>query len=347
MSKLLTENQIIERFGFDWSKPKVAFLCTSFNQEDYIEDTINSFLSQETSFPYEIIIHDDKSTDKTQEIIKRYKKEYPRIINLIVQDENQYSKGYSTILIAARTAKSEYIAICEGDDYWISVDKAEKQYKLMSNDTSITMTVAPSRIIENGSMIDTVYGYHGENLKSISAQEILSMYNSLAATPSYMVKKEYLIKALEVFESAPVSDVFIELYNAVYGKIIYYPEIHVVFRKMSKNSWTERMAKDLNSTIMHTKSLEKTVKRSKGIKGFKELDWSMKLSNSYFNLAISHLNHNKFHGFKENIEISNSYKTLQGKKKVLFKLRNYPKFVNKILIPFGRYMKKNKNFLLP
>ena len=60
-----TEQEIIKRVKADWSKPKVTFLCITYNQQDYIEDTIKGFLSQKTSFPFEIIIHDDCSTDYT------------------------------------------------------------------------------------------------------------------------------------------------------------------------------------------------------------------------------------------------------------------------------------------
>lgn len=340
MNKLPTESQIINRINSDWNKPVVTFLCTSFNQEDYIEDTIKGFLNQKTSFPYEIIIHDDNSTDNTKIIIEKYKRYYPNIINVIFQTENKYSKGYSTILIAARLARSNYIAICEGDDYWIDVNKIEKQYKLMSDDSSITMSVAPSRIMENEKLIDNIHGYHGSATKVISAQEILNMYSSLAATPSYMVKTTHLIKALDLFESAPVSDIFIEIYNAVCGKLIYYPDVSVVFRKMSKNSWTERMAQSLVASNKHTTSLQKIIDKSKSFKEFEHLDWSLKLSNSYFNLAMSHLNHQDFPGFKENIEISNAYRKLKGKKKILFNFRKSPHVIDKLIIPLGRLIKR-------
>ena len=75
------------------SKVKVSICCTTYNHEDYIEETLKGFLVQKTLFPFEVIVHDDASTDNTLSILQKFKKLYPGLINLIVQEENQYSKG--------------------------------------------------------------------------------------------------------------------------------------------------------------------------------------------------------------------------------------------------------------
>ena len=72
---------------------KVSILCMAYNHEQYIKSALDSFLMQKTSFEYEIIVHDDASTDGTAEIIKEYAKKYPKRIIPICQKENQYSKG--------------------------------------------------------------------------------------------------------------------------------------------------------------------------------------------------------------------------------------------------------------
>ena len=73
---------------------------------------------QETSFEYEIIVHDDASNDGTREILEEYALKYPTIFKLILQDENQYSKGIDVMSILFSYATGKYIAMCEGDDYW-------------------------------------------------------------------------------------------------------------------------------------------------------------------------------------------------------------------------------------
>jgi len=79
-------------------KPLVSICCITYNHEKYIGDAIESFLMQETDFPFEIIIHDDASTDATADIVREYEKKYPDVIKPIYQTENQYSKGKLVIL---------------------------------------------------------------------------------------------------------------------------------------------------------------------------------------------------------------------------------------------------------
>ena len=100
-------------------KPLVSISCIAYNHESYIRQCLDGFLMQKTTFSFEILIHDDASTDNTTDIIREYERKYPDIIKPIYQKENQYSKG---IPISATfnwpRAKGKYIAMCEGDDYW-------------------------------------------------------------------------------------------------------------------------------------------------------------------------------------------------------------------------------------
>ena len=73
--------------------PKVSILCLTYNQKLFITQALDSFLMQKTDFDFEILIHDDASTDGTTKIIRQYQKKYPSIIKIIVQKENQFSKG--------------------------------------------------------------------------------------------------------------------------------------------------------------------------------------------------------------------------------------------------------------
>ncbi|MFA7493823.1 MAG: glycosyltransferase, partial [Proteiniphilum sp.] len=89
---------------------------------------LEGFLMQKTDFKYEILIHDDASTDGTTEIIKKYETKFPDIMKPLYEDENQWIKGRrgSTVFNYPR-AKGKYIALCEGDDYWIDPLKLQKQ----------------------------------------------------------------------------------------------------------------------------------------------------------------------------------------------------------------------------
>ena len=110
------------------NEPLVSIICPTFNHEEYIRKTLYSFLSQKTNFSFEIIVHDDASTDKTLEIVKEFELNYPNLFNNIYQTDNQFSKDPSSVSrIMFAKAKGKYIALCEGDDYWIDPYKLQKQ----------------------------------------------------------------------------------------------------------------------------------------------------------------------------------------------------------------------------
>ncbi|MFM1622402.1 glycosyltransferase family 2 protein [Streptococcus mutans] len=108
---------------------KVSIICTNYNKGSWIGEAIDSFLKQETSFPYEIIIVDDASTDHSVHIIKTYQKQYPDLIRAFFNQENQgITKTWSDI---CKKARGQYIARCDGDDYWIDPFKLQKQIDLL------------------------------------------------------------------------------------------------------------------------------------------------------------------------------------------------------------------------
>lgn len=106
----------------------VTIRCITYNHEPYIRQCLESFIMQKTNFRFEAIVHDDASTDGTAAIICEYAQKYPEIIKPIIETENQYSKHDGTIgrIMDAHT-HGKYIAICEGDDYWIDPYKLQKQ----------------------------------------------------------------------------------------------------------------------------------------------------------------------------------------------------------------------------
>lgn len=89
----ITQEQIMQNWGTDNAEnPLVSVRCITYNHEPYIAQALDGFLMQKTNFPFEVIVHDDASTDKTAEIIREYEKKFPKIIKPIYESENQYSK---------------------------------------------------------------------------------------------------------------------------------------------------------------------------------------------------------------------------------------------------------------
>lgn len=121
-------------------QPIVTIVCTTYNHEKYIADCFEGFLSQRTNFKYEILVHDDASKDNSASLIREYEHKYPDVFRVICQTENQYSKGVNIWFdILFPMAKGKYIAICEGDDYWIDPLKLQKQVDFMEDHPDYSM----------------------------------------------------------------------------------------------------------------------------------------------------------------------------------------------------------------
>ena len=106
----------------------VTIRCLTYNHEPYIRQCLDGFVMQKTNFRFEAIVHDDASTDGTAAIVREYAEKYPDIIKPIFETENQYSKKDGSIRrIMNEHTHGKYIAMCEGDDYWIDPLKLQKQ----------------------------------------------------------------------------------------------------------------------------------------------------------------------------------------------------------------------------
>lgn len=106
----------------------VSVCCITYNHAPYIRQCLDGFLMQKTDFKYEVLIHDDASTDGTEEIIREYEAKYPDIIKPLYEKENQWVLGRrGSKTFNYPRAKGKYIALCEGDDYWIDPYKLQKQ----------------------------------------------------------------------------------------------------------------------------------------------------------------------------------------------------------------------------
>jgi len=133
MRNIKTQNEIIADWQGDKSKPLVSICCVTYNHEKFIEDALEGFLIQRTKFPFEILVHDDASTDNTANRIREYQEQYPSIIKPVFQTENQYSKKIKGIQVLTPLAKGSYIATCEGDDYWLDPNKLQIQVDFLES----------------------------------------------------------------------------------------------------------------------------------------------------------------------------------------------------------------------
>ena len=124
----------------------VSVVTITYNHESFIEQTIEGVLAQKCNFPIELIIGEDKSTDKTLDICLRYQRKHPEIIRVVTWHENVGVNANSFRVLGR--ARGKYIALCEGDDYWIDSAKLSKQVALMEQFASVTLCGARTHVIE-------------------------------------------------------------------------------------------------------------------------------------------------------------------------------------------------------
>lgn len=114
--------------------PIVTIWCLAYNHNPYIRQCLQGFVEQKTTFAYEVLVHDDASTDGTQEIILEYQKKYPEMIKPILEKENLYSRHDGSLMkLQVEKCNGKYIAFCEGDDYWTDPLKLQKQVDFLES----------------------------------------------------------------------------------------------------------------------------------------------------------------------------------------------------------------------
>lgn len=171
-----TEEEIVS--GWQSGASVLASVCCiTYNQKNFIREAIDSFLIQDTDFPFEVIVHDDASTDGTTEIVLEYARKYPRLVRTIIQTENQYSQGG---LINPRfvfpKARGKYIAICEGDDYWTDRTKLQKQVMFLENNPEYVITYTDCQAFDENGNIDHDFGGAREDLESIDLKRATPLF---------------------------------------------------------------------------------------------------------------------------------------------------------------------------
>ncbi|WP_281234394.1 glycosyltransferase family 2 protein [Flavobacterium gelatinilyticum] len=169
------QNKIVSNWINNESQPLVSIICTTFNHGDFIGETLKGFLIQETNFSFEIIVHDDASNDNTAAVIQEYADKYPLIIKPILQKENQYSQKVNIWSeITFPISRGKYIALCEGDDYWIDKQKLQKQVDFLENNSQYVITWT-DYLIKKGSELEATD--FKETLSSVYTVDFNTIFN--------------------------------------------------------------------------------------------------------------------------------------------------------------------------
>lgn len=219
---------------------KLSVVCLTYNHAAFIRQALDGFVMQQTDFPFEVVVHDDASTDGTADIIREYAAKYPDIIRPVYQAENQWSRGrHITKKYLYPLIRGQYVALCEGDDYWTDENKLQKQVDYLDAHPDCSVCFHPVTVKwEEGEQPDSVFPdkkmlakVGSMNLKSLLKQNFIQ-------TNSVVYRWRFHQDSPELIPNGILpGDWFLHLLHAEVGKIAMLPDVMAVYRKHKRGIW--------------------------------------------------------------------------------------------------------------
>ncbi|MDP4268857.1 MAG: glycosyltransferase [Bacteroidota bacterium] len=230
--------------------PVVSVLMVTYNREQYIDTALKSVLRQKTSFPFEIIICEDCSTDGTLAICEKYAKAYPEIIRLLVNEKNLgYQRNNLKCLSATR---GKYIAVCDPDDYWICKDKLQIQYDIMEKNPQYSLCF--HRVLNYYENDGSKSLSNGTERKGIYTQLDLSKKNFIANVSCFFRNNYFELP--EGIEQVVSVDYVFSMLSASKGDLYYIPKVMALYRKSESSIF---VGKDRSKALLMSLNVRKFI----------------------------------------------------------------------------------------
>jgi glycosyltransferase involved in cell wall biosynthesis len=290
----------------------VSVVCITYNHENFISQAIDSFLYQKTNFRFEIIIHDDASTDKTLEIINEYANDHPDVIKIINQSVNQYSQGKRVYPIALEYCKGNFIAFCDGDDYWISQNKLQLQVDVLNKNLDSDLCFHNSfKLLQNGKLknfnsgfnkiyfsdIKSLFSKTKINTKSksnlffkVPTEKIIVRGGEFMHTGSLLIRSRALKPLPDFLYSSAVSDYYLQILGSIRGGAVQLNQPMSCYRAQSSRlSWSVRMDKYENRKEWYDATIETNHLMNRYLKYKFDKSFMIINANCFCHMAIYYL----------------------------------------------------------
>ena len=252
---------------------KVSVICLVYNHAQFLRPCLDGFVMQKTNFKFEVIIHDDASTDGSADIIREYAAKHPDIFVPIYQNENQYSQGKGIVKphMYPKT-KGEYVAWCEGDDCWTHPEKLQRQVDFL--DSHPDFVACTHRALVHKCSTNTSLPF--PNLlksREYLANEIIRKSTGLPfATASLMMRKETLFTMPDVYLAKGFGDIQKYIYSAIEGRLWCLEDIMSIYNSGTNGSFTMRMRQNNEKRAKHFKEFINLMDRLDSYYDFKYHD---------------------------------------------------------------------------
>ena len=238
-------------------KPVVSILCLTYNHAPYIRQALEGFVNQRTTFPYEVVVHDDCSTDGNQDIIREFEERYPDKVRAIYQSENQYSQGvdiFEKFLYPSEGVK--YVACCEGDDSWFDMDKLQKSYDYMEAHPDCTVT-SNQTLLVNRATGATILNTPYTESRDFTIEEVALTRSGTFATNSLFFRADVYNSYPAEFNEPNFSDYQTVLYSTACGYMHYFADCMGIYNfctagsSSATNMADVEYMKECNDQVMH------------------------------------------------------------------------------------------------
>lgn len=229
--------------------PKVSVCMITYGHEKFIEQAINGVLMQECDFEIELVIANDCSPDKTDEIIRKVIDNHPKSSYIKYIKHVKNLGMMPNFIFALQECKGKYIALCEGDDYWTDPLKLQKQVDFLEGNSDYVLCFHQVNILKNNDeIVEDFITKVPENYETI---ETLARLGNYIHTPSVVFRN--IIKSFPPeFEQSPIGDYFLYMMLAKHGKLKYLEEKMAVYRD-GVGIWSDKSEyfKNLNTAYTH------------------------------------------------------------------------------------------------
>lgn len=239
----------------------VSVFCVAYNHKKYIREALKGILMQRTNFKFEVLVHDDASTDGTAEVIREYAAKYPEIIKPIYQTENQHSKGVRvSIDILRPRAEGKYFAFCEGDDRWTDPYKLQKQFDFMEQQPEYSLCL--HRTVKHWCTPGGEDSIGPEQTvdRDYSMSEIMSRKLFFAWT-SVLIRGDLFRNMPACFDTKTCGDIPCYIYASIVGKVHCLQNVMAVYNYRHEGSFTNNFFKDHQKKIAHNRDIIDMLRR--------------------------------------------------------------------------------------
>lgn len=221
-------------------EPSVTVICITYNQKDYIGNTIEYFINQKVNFRYKIIIHDDASNDGTTEIVKSYAKKYPGLVVPVIEKYNRYSKNEDFMTDIIYGIDTKYVASCDGDDYWIDENKLQTQVDCMESHPEY-IACGTESIVYNCVTKEESLFWGCKKSHVIDPNIILGFKRLIIKPSSFLYRTDKLIASRSlIIQYGILDDIGINLWLAHEGPTFFISKPMVLYHYLADGSWTSK-----------------------------------------------------------------------------------------------------------